>query len=81
MDADEFEAAIKQQVWKRRDRWHIDTGDHTLVRAGVKCRDYAGQFAFLLRRKALIESVRNEANQERRSAGRRRRKESRRRRR
>lgn len=80
MDAIQFEQAIERHGWKRRDRWHIDMGDHHLVRPGAVSRDYAKQLEFLLRRQALIASVRGEANQERARAGRRGRQENRRRR-
>lgn len=81
MDAHDFDNAIKRHGWKRRDRWHIDTGDGSLVRPGAVSRDYGEQLAFLLRRQALIKSMREEVIEERLHAGCRSRQESRRRRR
>lgn len=69
MDAAEFTREIERHGWKWRDRFHIDTGDHSLVRPGAISRDYGKQLAALLRRKAAIESVRQESEQERLTAG------------
>ena len=66
MTAAEFDQAIAGFGWHRLDRWHIDTGDGTLVRPGAVSRKYSEQLAFLLRRRAAIQAVSDEAANERR---------------
>ena len=69
MDAAEFTGEITKRGWKWKDRFHVDMGDHTLVRPGAVSRDYAKQLAALVRRQATIAALRQEAEQERLLAG------------
>ena len=67
MDEKQFNKAIAVLGWRRRDRWHVDTGDHTLVRVRTGAKNYERYFAFLLRRKAIIDGLRGEVLQERKA--------------
>lgn len=67
MDEKQFNKAMAIFGWKRRDRWCIETGDNTLVCVRTGAKSYDGYWAFLMRRKATLDALREEVTQERKA--------------